>query len=457
MAFHRINSIDDLIDHFKNAPIPDNQKNIFLGQLQNINDTNYPLVIKSLKTLKFTDDDERRIFRYSNGFLKHTNKLGTLKRYLAQTIRPYYLITKTELDNIKEPTYITKSEGIIIPAYYNGQNIIYEEDSKYFIYSSSVLITPAIFDAVSKLSNYKISSDDITTLVKLINPSTNTIIVKEGNFYKIYNISSEIIELQNPMLDKYITSMIKLDEIKQPYEKGFMINNDGTLNSTFIKLINNSSYIFALNQLMGTKFQEGSTDVYKRLNLTICNIPSIILNVDANEKVTDAQDNANSIKQILSCKDKFASIGISLNVDLGPRIQKHQLVIIINTITGRGFLFDSSYTTGEFIPMYKNIILYLRKRLAVSYPELVIKSISDFGCLYPYSLQITPNDAYCLTWSLYITVLFMLNEDKDFEWLVDYLFKLGRDGIRVIVPRFIMWEYGDIIDDLLELDIVFKN
>lgn len=325
-----------------------------------------------------------------------------------------------------------------------------------------VLIINSIYDAISKFSNYRIDSDDIKRLAKLIDPNTDYIIYKQKDLSLVYNINSTVIKLDDPLVEEYLNVMNKLDLLNQPYDKDFLINSDGTIDPILIELINNSENTYLINRLVGYSFVYGTSEIYQKIKKSVCHPRNLYLDINYPDfSVKDKFNNSKTITDIINCKEKYAIIGISFfhNLPNRPSVG-HQISIILNISMGNGYLFDPSYKIEEnldLVKVYKSITKYLKQNLIGSYPELNIKTIDNFGCPFFYAFQSTLDDKYCISWSFYLSILFILNEDMLFEEIVKYLYNIGLKGLRVIIPRFLIWAFEKDTVKYLLTEIRIKN
>ena len=457
MNFSQVYDLNSLKYAIQQSSLP--RRDVLVRKINNVNAESYPELIKVLKSLRFTSVDEYRIFRYKDGSFRFNN-LSRFSPTQPYDIKAKYTnITKEMIDNYRTSFYLTDEVGIVIPVFYNGYVITFLEDSEYYMKGNKVFVTPSIYDGVQFLSNYKIDSDDINRLIKLIGPDVDYILIVDQK--RLYNLRAQILYL-NPLLLKeeiYVKAMQQLDLLRQPYVKGFAHDSD-VIDPTLIKLIRQPEGIFWINQLKGMSFLKGNAETYRELGLNnVCHIASIVLFANANFQLVEP--NIEQIQKlgtqytspqylfnsILSCKYDYIVVGLGL---VFPAI-KHQMVLILNKKKQEGYLFDPSYTatSTKFADLYDSIIKYFKDKL--NYPHMTIKSSNNFGCPYLYGFQSDINDLYCISWSFYLSLLYLLNENIEFESIVQHLYNIGPEGIKVIIPRFLIWLFGDLTDVLLEL------
>lgn len=445
--------IDSLISHLKHINVDPK----IIKVIESINSDNYSKIVKALKKYGLTDQDENRIFQYKNGLFRFNNMASKMwtKKYDAS--KKYLTITNELLNNYKTPVSLSNNDGIIIPIFYDGRIISFLEDSEYYLLGYNVFATPNMYEGIQYLSNHRSEGTTIKHLLKYLDANINYVIDIENKI--IYNITHNDILKSSPgsISEEVILQVMKtLDLINQPYPKGFLYENN-KINPILINFINSPSVINVLNQVIGRDFRSGDAKIYKTLGLdNVCHIESMILIIE-NDKIihNPTPEQLQNIiyinpyilfNRIKECNKDVVVIGLSLSIDK----YKHQVVMILNTKNNVGYLFDPSYSiSNQFIEIYNEINSLFKSQLGNNWS---IKSNNNFGCPFLYSFQSDINDLYCISWSFYLSLLYILNFDKDFESIVDFLYKMGRDQIKVIIPRFIMFMFPGDIALLMEVE-----
>ena len=459
LDFSSADTQDDVINLIMASQLP--QKERVITAIKNINRDNYDRLITLLKRVGLTIHDELRIFKYRGGRFRFEN---LAKQLPSQDYNPetnYLILDSILLKQYPKPSYLTHEDGIIIPFYYDGRNFIFLPDSNYFIRGSKILITPTIYEGIQFVTNYRLETDRLDVLLRKIDPDTNYIYVKELGI--IYNINGDYLYAKNLEEISYISAIRVLDEFNQPYPKSFMLSQKG-LDKRLLELIREPDTAFLTNAIITQDFVEGKgAKFYQDLGITnLCTNPTLELLVTQDDKISDIipphlmsplekyPSPREVIHNIMTCREPILVQPIGLIIQ-GTKVQRHLIVLIFNITQGRGYLFDPSYHQGvAFERVYTNIIRYFKRALREVYPDLSIRSMSEFGCPFGYALQ-ERGDMYCRSWSMYLTILYLLNPDKSFDEIVVTLYEIEFPGIRVIIPRFLMWIFRDNIDIMLNI------
>ena len=456
--FSSAKNLNDVIALIRIGRVPNQEKIIRL--LQQFDHQTYDRNITLLKMIGFTTNDELRIFKYRGGRFRFDNRANTLntKEYKVGDI--YLVLDSSLLKNYPKPDYIIHPSGIVIPFFYDGRNFIYLPDSEYFLRGKKIFITPTIYEGIQMVTQHRVEADRLPTLIKYLDPDTNYIYVKENGI--IHNINGDFLYAENLDEIAYLQAIRILDEFKQPYPKNFMLSPEG-IDPGLLKFVRQPELAFMTNLIVTQDFLNGAADFYRDLGITnICTNLTLTLLVDTQNQVSDIippqlvgiekPDPAQLvIRGIVACRQPVLIQPIGLLIEDDKKVQRHLIVIILDVVQGRGYLFDPSYIRGDnyFEEIYTNVIRYFKRSLRREFPTLEIRSLSDFGCPFGYALQ-ERGDVYCRSWSLYLTSLYLLNPDRSFEEIVTTLYEIGFPGIRVIIPRFLFAIHGE--DLALDLD-----
>ena len=256
---------------------------------------------------------------------------------------------------------------------------------------------------------------------------------------KIYNVRGEIITTNS--LEKYHLNktLCILDKINQPYPQNFLQGDE--LLTNLIKDIDN---VCVANQIiMNIKISNKEPDnIYNRIGKDVC-FHHIRLKIDKNNNVIPI-DNIKfneSINVINAYTGNYIIIFLPLEVE---NASLHQIVIYIDTLTSRTIIFDPSYYNNyEFKDMCENISAFFYEHINIK-----ISTMKDLNL--PYRLQISSNDYCCISWSAYLTVLFLLNDKSPAE-IIKHLYYLDIKYIKCVIPRFLVWLERDIMESILEV------
>lgn len=445
--FSHIKDIDDLKNTLRRR-LPKNLSEKFDPVFRDIN-TKYTNLINGLKPLGFTKDDENRIFRYSNGLLKHENLLINENSRLFNPNKEYTIIGNI-IGNLNDfnNMYVENNVGVLTPAYKNAYNIFYLEDSEFYIAGTKVLIVNSVRDGILFITNNKVDSDNKDYFLKRIPEDVNYVIIK--NMFNIIKGINEIIPIRETRIirkkisfEKQIKDIVlKLNQIKQPYLTNFLFEND-EVSPLLIKAIQDDKILHIINQISGNKFLNSSENEFntnpelfnsgfKQINITLnVNKEGIIQNMQNMQNTQNIKIGENM--QNIKIKEKMI-IGISLIFEDQKRYQNHEILLIIDEEDGRyGILFDPSYNkdfkNNVFIQnLYKNILsLFNIEDYYVG---------NDLDCDFDYSFQENADDFYCISWTFYMGMLYILNDKLN---SFKYIYSLGRFGLKVAITRFILY------------------
>lgn len=458
LDFSSAQTPEDVIGVIRTSTLPDREKNQVIRLVSQLNRQTYDRNIQLLKMLGLTKHDEYRIFRYHGDRYRFENQANTLPYSNYPQDANYLILDSLTLQQYPQPSYLVNEQGIVVPFFYDGRNMIYLPDSEYFLRGKKIFITPTIYDGVQFLTQHRVESDRIQTLLKHLDPDTNYAYVKDSGL--LHNLNGDILYAKDLREISYLQAIRILDTLQQPYPKGFLVRTNG-LEQGLLQLITNPNLAFITNVLVTDDFLQGTAKFYRDLGITnLCTnlnitlyinpqnelIDVIPVNKRGGEKITSPQQ---VIQGITSCREPVLIQPIGLIIE-DDKIQRHLIVMILDVVQGRGYLFDPSYTRGGefFEKVYTDVIRYFRRALRRDFPTLEIRSLSDFGCPFGYALQ-ERGDAYCRSWSLYLSILYLLNPDKTFEEIVTTLYNIGFPGIRVIIPRFLLGIYGETLFPIL--------
>lgn len=460
LDFSSAQNLEDVIVIIRTSELPNQEKGKILRLVSQLDRETYRRNIDLLKILGLTTHDEYRIFRYRGDRYRFENQAGRLNPQEYPLNANYLILDSLTLQQHQQPEYVTNDQGIVISFFYDGRNMIYLPDSEYFLRGKKIFITPTIYDGVQYITNHRVESDRIQTLLKYLDPDTNYVYIKETGI--IYNINGDVLYAKDLRNLSYLQAIHVLDTFHQPYPKGFLVGPNG-LEPGLLELINNPTLAFVTNVLVTDDFLDGTTKFYQDLGINnLCTNLNITLYIDPQKQLTDVipadkrggekiTSPQQVIQGILSCRQPILIQPIGLIIE-GQEIQRHLIVMILDVVQGRGYLFDPSYTRGGefFEEIYRGVIRYFRKALRRDFPTLEIRSLSDFGCPFGYALQ-ERGDVYCRSWSLYLSILYLLNPDRTFEEIVTTLYNIGFPGIRAVIPRFLLGIYGDTLFPILNI------
>ena len=404
--------------------------------LQPINESNCQKNISALKRVGLTVNHENRIFKYSNGTYKFKNQIPDSTK--VNTILPYY---KLDL-SIPGDNYVIGEQGIVTPIFGIQNKYSFLEDSEYFIFGTKAMVIDSIYGMVEYLSNGQIQSESIVALRRLIPKDVDYIIEKSTNI--IYSINGQFLHVSDPRYDIYIKIIDRLDSIKQPWEPSYLIRGY-EIDADLLELARRPDAVSMINQILSSVHED---EVFNRLGVKTCVPRSLVFEMTADYNIikVGAQHEDADISQIwteiMSCKDDYLILSIGV-IFHGLTIQRHQISMVINTITNRGVLLDSCYRVDyEFTPVLRNIVKYMRLKLARLYPGLEIKIMSELPCMLGPLQSI--EDKSCIIWSYYMAVLYIINPDLSLDAILELLYGLDRFGI--VIPRYLMWIVGkDIV------------
>lgn len=441
MDFSQVNNLKDLENLILKLNLSADNFKRFTDLLRNLNNNNYETLLKMLNAIGFTDQDDMRIFRYNNGLFKFNNHIKSQPHTRYDINKDYTIINN---QTIISNQYLINTDGVVVPVYYDGRYITILDDSEYYLIGNKVLTITSVYEGIQYVTNYKIDSDDINVLLKYIDKNTNYIVIKDQN--RVYNINATVLKLDKVEVDNslLITTMHKLDEINQPYPKGYLINND-KVDNILLKMLARPERISTINQLVGQYFIKGDTNVYEQLGFTnLCIIPSLVFDFDA---MTISNPNIHNL--INNCQYDYIIIGIGITVNSA----KHQMVLILDKSKKDGYLFDPSYSinSNAATKYYNYIIKYIKGELTEQKLnfDINIKSSNELTCPYMYSLQSDVNDLYCITWSFYISLLYLLNPSLTLQEIINFLYTIPKEQIKVIIPRFLIWAFKEDLAEIL--------
>lgn len=428
----------------------------------------------TLKYLGATQDQINRIYRYPSGRLKSDNQLRSTRGFNYEKDYSF-------LDHNSENGIYENLIGIVIPAFETRNGIIlYEPNSDFMLAGSKALVYSTIMDAISTLSNYRIESSNLNKLKQLAKEAKiNYLFDKESK--TIIPIDDYRILVVDPFLLIVATTCFKLDQINQPYPRKFLLEKD-KVDPLLTKLIKHPVSIFVLGQIFLTKWVNGDPESYTRFGLVdVC---------------MDADYSAGSTFKWSHCDKKYKIIPISIE-----QPSKHQMVLIINQELQEGIFFDpSGYSHPSLVKdleqQINNTYLmeneqYIVERSKPYKKEIMNRSLDwfqkiadhlkidkhdptlkykilrifQYNGLFPNDVDLNfhvkesklcplqeRGDSYCIAWSYYLSVLYLLN-DLPFDNIVEYLLSFSKEEIPVIIPRFLTALDKEIVETFLTIQV----
>lgn len=439
MNFEQASTIQDLVAQIPQTKLPPDGKARLKELFETLDAQKYPRAVVILKALGMSPADENRLFKYPSGRFIFDNKMQEVIRTLVTTLGKMEQISP--IPGIKQ-----NPAGLIIPVFFDGTNIFYEPGSVYYLVGHQALVISSIYDAIQELTQHRVESDRLTILLKYIPVGTDFIWDLSTN--RVSNINTTAIQNIAPEQDEYRRAITILDQLNQPYPKGYLMNGD-EIKPELLTFMKRREDILLIGLFSGLSFERPNT-IYERLNKRVCQVPNIMFKLD-NKQLTEvnAAQNAGNLFQLITCPHDYAIIGVGIQL---PNF-KHQMVLLLNNQLNSGYLFDPGYYREvEFPFIYPELVRFFRQRLSRIYPDLRITSIDNLGCPLVYSFQHDLEDKYCVAWSFYLSVLFLLNMDRSFEEIVNHLYEIGRVGLRVIIPRFLAWWNPELVKAISDVD-----
>lgn len=369
---------------------------------------------------------------------------------VSAKVNPNYKVINQEVtEEITSPYYWEHEASIVIPFYNTGSAYIFLPDSEYFLWGRKVFLTPDIYSGIQMLTQSRVESDQVKALLKYVDPDTSYIYVRESRV--IYNLNGDYLYIQDAIHLTYIAAMHILDTLNQPYPKGFLLTPDG-VDPLLLALVARHDFAYTANTIISSSFLDGKIDLYRNLGIIdFCNNPSLQLyiNVDKRviidvipkriERVPMSRESDDILHRIIECSKTTLIQPLVLSIQQGDIVQHHAIIMVLNIPQGKGYIFDSSYLESSkdfFATIYNLIRRFLQRFLREIYPELIIRSMSDFSCPFVYSFQ--GKDKNCRSWSFYLGILSVLNPDLSSEQLVETLYRIGYPGISIVIPRFLI-------------------
>lgn len=392
-------------------------------------DENYKKIIEVLREVGLDDFQEHRLFRHHNGKYRFNNLLKNEKTKAYNYKRNYKKIMSLS-DYSNE--IIESEDGVLVPSFKNNYNILYVDDSEYFICTNKILICDDVSSGISLITNNRIESDKLEVLIKRIPEDIGLVLIKnrdtiiltgEVRYVKINLLEFQCIEILN-----------KLDNMEQPYPRGYLIDSEtGKPNSSLMRIVEKDDLLHVVNQLFGHKFLRSEHEIFdenpKIKQTGFKALPTIHFNIDINGNVTCQDFPVLNHNKLI--------IGISCIIE---GRQNHQMILIIDDDSA--LLFDPSYQKNfdedDFITkLYSGIGSYFHDK--------DFHTTKDLGIDYDYSLQSNYNDIYCISWSYYFAILFLLNDD-----FIDDLYSLGKYGLKVAIARFVLYTAGEDLFSIID-------
>ena len=493
ISFGSVSGIDKLVDVIRTArEIPEVVRQKLLAV---INTRNPETISRALGPLGFTPTDAQRIFYYPDGKLREAN---TLRKYKAKLFnyRKHYIQPSKPTSPVE---YLTSPDGVIIGAFGLSlpdapypQTFLLEPNSEYYLAGDEVMVITNIRDAVAVLSNHGVESDSIKALLRYIRPTIAYVI--DWGQQLIYGFPPLRVIKVDQIKNAIVTALQKLDTLRQPYPSGFLMI-DGEPSDLLVNFMKSPESIHVLNQVYLSSLADGN--FYDRYGLTnACFTQRLTLSMTDDGQITNI-DKPEILRSVLSCDKPFTIIPIGLETST----QKHQTILIFKNQRNTGSLFDPSASTnsGAYI---KNVTNYLQDaieksrllRLTITgkyslkqlltvpdaslieyfkispipatwrddlfftlaasnalindvdgyiIPRTRIISNLDVGCpVITHPLQADPNDIYCLAWSAYFSLLYLLNPNVSGSKILELLYSLG-DGLSAVIPRFLISIVGE--------------
>lgn len=397
--------------------------------------------------------------RYNDGQYKILN--GFRKEpftVLREKIWHHFFVVKESISKYTNIPYFyvdnpQNSPGLLIPAYKTNNATYLKTDSEFAFRANKLLVISDLTSALDKFSNNKIeiTSDPTFPILKKYLPQDVELVINSTNSF-IYNVSASPIKIDYTDYDAY-TTMKRLDQINQPYPKGFALEDD-----TFYKFNKNTNVIHVINQFSsGLELRNGTSKIYEKLGISVCQTNSLMFIVGKENLSADPNINPKIIKQIGSCQEKYSITGLSIYKQNEPG---HQMIFMLNVLNGRGYIYDPSYEANHEVSIgtSNTIRKYLLQSLKDYFPDINILTNEKSSCNFDFSLQSTENDRYCIAWSYYIVILYIMNENMTFDQVVDFIYSLGRKNFKTVISRFILFiSNPTLVDVALEQDEDFCN
>jgi hypothetical protein len=369
----------------------------------------YDKLAPVLKTLGMDEEDEYRLVKYRNGLFRQDNLLRKESSKLYSYTRNYTILSTNENGLFEN------SDGVIIPAFKSTTQTIYTVDSEFYICGQRALISNSIHDAIATLTENRIDSDDVRVL-KSRGSSVDFVLITDGTILITGNvryIRKNIIE------DAIVKTFAKLDEFEQPYARGFLIDPATKRQlQIFMKAIRDPGIVSVTNQIFTTEFITGNSKLFKTdprlVNSGYHLLPSL--------KITVLEDGSVSTKPIIV--EPKTAIGGSLYI-AGRR--NHQTLFIVEE--GTVLFFDPAYDESL---RSDPVIMKMYEQLALIFPGM--EFINMFmTCELERPLQSDKTDVYCLSWSYYLAIVAILDEN-----LLDAFSELDKLQLRITIIRFIL-------------------
>ena len=438
--FGKINTPHELIETVSELPVEKATRDKIIDTLYNPSDY-FSKTVEWLGKIGLSEADASRILRYKDGRYKLTNNFYKYHRERVDNLDDYKVIDEEYLNsdeflNANDVSYIDVPEGfngLVTPVYFHDTGMFLLQDSEFFLLAKRrILVTRTLHDAIDVFSGHSVQGGNIMTLVKYLPPDIDFII--ERSTQRVYNISLDVIELVDPRMRNYRKVLEKLDMIRQPYPVGFGFRDD-----MLKQLLKHPSVLDTVNRtFLDSDMRRGASKIFSTLGLQICQIPTISLMVHDNGAVMDDWNNENSYRLLEQCPRNFAVLVISKNYSGRSR---HDIMLIFNTVIGKGYLFDPSYDRSNLQLDNEEVAIsrFLRRRLSRTNPGSEILTSNTIPCPYLYSFQSNIGDLYCASWSHYIALLYLLNYPEfSFEDVVDYIYNLGKENFPIVIARFIL-------------------
>lgn len=446
----------------------------FVQGFQNPGSSEYGKSVDVLRAIPgFKESDEYRILRYRDGRYRSLNTLNKYTRIQVSNIDNYLVIDFEAITKIKQNLVTltdSTSRMMAVPVYYDNHRFYLLDDSEFFLVAQRILVISNLDEAVSTLSNHRVEQGTLKTLTRFL-PQNIDLVIDRSNG-QVYNRANKLLELTQMTSLDYVKTLTILNSLKQPYRK--QDDEDEILK----KFVANHDVMIIVNQLLLKSYlYDAAGSIYREFGLDLCNLPNIafaefnkhggseelrILNETGNTDslYRDELGGTFSWSEIGQCHKKYALIGIGIYFYDGTQGKSaHQMAFLLNTHTGHGYLFDPSYAKDNTGDIYVDgMIRIIKRNLAPYYPDLKISSTRDISCPYLYSMQGVDVDVYCISWSYYILILYLLNENLGLDEVVNRIYSVGQRNLLLVIARFMIGRVGtDIVRIFLEADEQHKK
>jgi len=423
--YSRITDKDQLLNLLKSKFPP--QSDILDNAFLNIHNY-YDKLISILKRLGLTDEDERRIFKYRNGFLKHENKFNNIDTKLYNPDKNYTLVDDFSLYS---NTYIENPIGVVTPVYNNGFVTQFLQDSDFFLAASKILIVESVRDGISFITDNRVESSNYDWFIRRVGIDVGYIVIKDTGMIVVREGTRV---LKKKIIKEFVIrdTILALNKLNQPYRSNFLVNEDESNSIILSKIIDDDKMLHVINQLYGTKFVRGASTQF-------VDNPSLLASQFTQTNITLQFDKDGNLivsdSKVEEISRNRTRVIVGVRCILDGRMN-HQMLLIFNIDPNGnkffGILFDPSYTkkfssNDFFQKIYNNI-----KSL---FHGVSIFDNSNMGCDFEYSFQHNHDDFYCISWSYYMGILYALNPGVN---CFQIIYKLGRYGMKIAISKFIL-------------------